>query len=799
MPPCARTADETVARARHRIGVVDAAGTTWDAATFEDGEQVRELRLLLAGRYEIEGLLGVGGMGSVYRARDRELDERVALKVLRRDLVADPATLDRFRREVKLARRVTHRNVARTYDIGEHGAERFLTMELVEGESLAAALSRERTLPVRRVMAIAEAVCEGLAAAHAVGVVHRDLKPDNVLIAKDGRVVITDFGIARAAGDRATRTLGAVVGTPEYMAPEQVEARGDVDGRADVYALGVMMYEMLTGEPAWKAETAFAIAAQRLLRPPPDPRSVCPVPDALAEIVLRCMARSPDARFASAADVAAALRACAGAALDDLPFSLRSTIPPPLVPRTPAGVRTVAVLPVRNTGTPEDAPFAAAFGEALADALAGNPELRVRAPAEATSARDTSTDPRLRGRHLGADVVVTASLRVTAEQAARLVIRVLSVAEGLALWAARIERPLGELFALADDAAASVAQALLASRPPPLPRGSQDAQVVALYARALREATSAARGANDRAIALLERAAERAPDDPWVCSAYASALVRRVEDGDGIVEEALEAKALAERARAASPAAIEPATTLARVQIELGNIAAAAAHARAFDARVAHAPLQRTLGLLLADAGELTAAAEHFGRAARLRPSDDRARWDEARARALAGDYALAEAILDAAPPAPTGAYYQTAVRVAAWRGDRARLEALARSLRARPVPSRDVLLAYVEAALGGAVEPALALLDTESRHAGALPRRRAIWLTLGAEVASIAGDSIHAASFLARADEAMLSDAAWLTRCPLLERTRTSPMVRELAARVAQRAAAARLTPETG
>src|SRR4051812_22330136 len=153
---------------------------------------------LLAGRYELVGMLGAGAMGTVYRARDKELDEVIALKVLKREL-ASSDMIERFRREVKLARKVTHRNVARTYDIGEDGGDRFLTMEFIEGEMLAARLARRGRLPLAEVTQIARDVCNGLAAAHGVGVIHRDLKPENVIIAKDGRAVITDFGIARAA------------------------------------------------------------------------------------------------------------------------------------------------------------------------------------------------------------------------------------------------------------------------------------------------------------------------------------------------------------------------------------------------------------------------------------------------------------------------------------------------------------------------------------------------------------------------------------------------------------------------
>src|SRR4051812_34755973 len=260
---------------------------------------------LLAGRYEILGLVGVGGMGSVYRVRDLELEEVVALKVLRRDLNLTPDLLDGFKLEVKLARRVTHRNVARVFDIGEHEGERFLTMELIDGEPLSAALAKGGPLPILRGMEIAAGVAAGLAGAHAVGVVHRDLKPDNVLLATDGRVVVTDFGIARALADAGGAVkAGDLVGTPAYMSPEQVEGLADIDGRADIYALGTLLYELVTGTRTWPGDSAYSVASARLVSPPPDPRAKRPsLPIPHAEFILRCMARRREDRYASALDV----------------------------------------------------------------------------------------------------------------------------------------------------------------------------------------------------------------------------------------------------------------------------------------------------------------------------------------------------------------------------------------------------------------------------------------------------------------------------------------------------------------
>jgi len=204
------------------------------AATADGGMACGEV---LGGRYELLGLVGRGGMGTVYRARDRELGETVALKVLH-NAPGDRSIVERFRQEVRLARRVTHSNVARTFDIGEHGDIRFLTMEYVDGQSLSDRIrGAGGVMAVSDVLHILLAVCDGLIAAHAMGVIHRDLKPDNVLVASNGRVVITDFGIARPEGGDATKTQGMPIGTPAYMAPEQVEGR-PLTFAANVYAIG---------------------------------------------------------------------------------------------------------------------------------------------------------------------------------------------------------------------------------------------------------------------------------------------------------------------------------------------------------------------------------------------------------------------------------------------------------------------------------------------------------------------------------------------------------------------------------
>ena len=402
--------------------------------TIDDGP------VLIAGRYALLSLLGSGAMGTVYRASDTELDEIVALKVLKKELAGSADMLERFRREVKLARRVTHRNVARTFDIGEHLGDRFLTMEYIAGQMLAIRLERYGRLDPHEAAAIARDIAGGLAAAHAAGVVHRDLKPENVVIATDGRAVITDFGIARALaeaeharggglrGRPAATFAGAIVGTPAYMAPEQVEGRADLDARADLYALGVMLYELATGETPWPGDSAFSVAAARLLNPPPDPRKIVPdLPDTFVAIVHKLMARDREERFESAEETARAL-AVVGSGLT------RTLVTAPRVPVRVAQKR-IAVMPIANLGELADNYLADAVGEELADRLGTLPGVAVTARGD--TQRLAGLDAREAGRALGVDAVISGSVRRTGKTV-KIALRLVTVQDGFQLWSRHI-------------------------------------------------------------------------------------------------------------------------------------------------------------------------------------------------------------------------------------------------------------------------------------------------------------------------------------------------------------------------
>jgi eukaryotic-like serine/threonine-protein kinase len=264
---------------------------------------------VVAGRYEIRARLGAGGMGSVWRAYDRELEEEVALKVLLPERLHDLAMLENLRREVKLARRITHPNVCRVFDYGEDDDLHFLTMELIEGRTLRALLAAG-ALDAEGALTALQQVVEGLAAVHAQGIIHRDLKPENVIVRSTGQAVVADFGLARAplADQGAT---GEVAGTPAYMSPEQL--RGDpLDARSDIFSLGLLAFEMLTGRSPFEGGSSVT-KSRAILREPPDSLEVPSLPPhfvrALDRALARAMAKTPAERFSSAVEFGAALAA----------------------------------------------------------------------------------------------------------------------------------------------------------------------------------------------------------------------------------------------------------------------------------------------------------------------------------------------------------------------------------------------------------------------------------------------------------------------------------------------------------
>jgi len=355
---------------------------------------------VLAGRYELLQVVGRGGMGEVWKGVDRELGRTVAVKVLPVELTRQEEFRQRFRREARTGAALSHQGVATLFDVGEavEGDEAvpYLVMEYIDGRTLAEALRIGGLPPVARAVALARDVADTLVHSHGLGLIHRDIKPSNVMVTESGAVKVLDFGIAKALATTTTRltATGLMVGTPAYLSPEQIDG-GAVDGRTDVYSLGCLLYELLTGRPPFTGDSPFVVMNQHLTKVPLPPSVLRPVvPAEVDAVVLSALAKSPGQRYGDAAALRSALesaqRATAPAAVPAQPTVL-STLPSSALPAQPTPTPTPATppaLPTPAPATPPAVPTPAPTASAVPPALPGAPAWSPAEPALGPSRRD---------------------------------------------------------------------------------------------------------------------------------------------------------------------------------------------------------------------------------------------------------------------------------------------------------------------------------------------------------------------------------------------------------------------------
>ncbi len=403
------------------------------------------LRTALAGRYTIERELGRGGMATVYLADDVKHHRQVAIKVLRPELAAALGP-DRFLREVEIAAKLNHPHILGLHDSGEADGFLFFVMPYVKGESLRRKLDREKQLSVEEALAVTRQVASALGYAHAQQVIHRDVKPENILL-HEGEAMVADFGIAlavRAAADERLTQTGLVVGTPEYMSPEQAMSERALDARSDVYSLGCVLYEMLAGEPPYTGPTAQALITKRLVDPAPAVRRLRPaVPVGVEQALLKALARVPADRFASADAFAEALTA-------------------PARPRPPC----VAVLPFLNlSADPENEYFADGITEDVIAHLSKIRALKVISRTSVMPFKQREQSLKEIGAKLEATTLLEGSVRRVGDRV-RVVAQLIDAETDQHLWAETYDRQLTDVFAIQTDVALHIASALKAELSP---------------------------------------------------------------------------------------------------------------------------------------------------------------------------------------------------------------------------------------------------------------------------------------------------------------------------------------------
>jgi serine/threonine-protein kinase len=577
-----------------------------------------QLEAGLAGRYRLERELGQGGMAVVFLAQDLRHDRKVALKVLRPDLSAAVGA-ERFLREIKLAAGLNHPHILPVYDSGRAGDLLFYVMPNMEGHSLRERLTRERQLPLGEALAITREVASALDYAHRHHVVHRDIKPENILL-HEGSAMVADFGIGKAlSADASLTQTGMVVGTPTYMSPEQASGEGDIDGRTDLYSLGCVLYEMLTGEPPFTGATAQAVIAKRFVSPVPKVRVTRDVPEAVDDVLTRALARTPVDRFTTAAQLVEALRQVNGSGSSGQATTVVRT------PPTSPARKAIAVLPLANrSADPENEYFSDGMTEEIINALAKVPGIQVASRTSSFTFKGKEVDIREIGEKLGVSSVLEGSVRKVGSRV-RITAQLINVADGYHLWSETYDRQLEDVFAIQDEISRAIVDALklrLGSEADTLVAPAKNIEAYTLYLKGRFVFNKDTEPSTRKALDLFQQSLLQ---DPGYARSYAGIADCWTQLADDFVvpDDAYpRAKAAATRALQHDPDLVEAITSVGKVlcwyEWDFGGAERQLGRAVALNEN--HAEAHWAFGSVLPTVGRLAEAVEEMRKALVLDP-----------------------------------------------------------------------------------------------------------------------------------------------------------------------------------
>ncbi len=558
--------------------------------------------LIFAGRYQIIEKLGEGGMGKAYKVHDKEMDTKVVLKLLFPEIAADLDTIERFRNEIRLAREISHKNVCRMFDLNKEEGTYYITMEYVPGENLKSVIQMTKRLSLGTALNIAKQICIGLGEAHRLGIVHRDLKPSNIMIDKGGDVRILDFGLARSIESKGLTASGIIIGTPHYMAPEQVQEKV-VDQRSDIYALGIILYEMLTGRVPFEGDSPVRVALKHTKESPPDPRKInAEIPEEISRVILKCLEKEKEKRYQNTEELFSELsrmekeittieREISRIKLKKEKIGKIKWKKPIIyggmailiillivggiylfVGRREAIV-SIAVLPLENrSGDPDQEYFADGMTEALISELSKISAIqRVISRTSVMQYKGIHKSiPEIAGE-LNVEAVVEGSVLLVGEQV-RVIVRLVEAEADRHLWADSYERDISNILALQRELARTIAQEIKIAVTPEEETHLKRSPLVnpeaySLYLKGRFFWNKRTRESLRKAVEYFERAIIK---DPNYALAYAGIADAYISMGDYYIlspkEAYLEAKAAAIKALEIDNTLAEAYTSLAYIK-----------------------------------------------------------------------------------------------------------------------------------------------------------------------------------------------------------------------------------------